>query len=189
MYKAINVLSYWNGNTDQVNNDLVEICKKCERYRPKRTHHCSICNKCVLKMDHHCFILNNCIGKTNYRYFLSFLFLTIMNTLIFSALSGVVLYNFFWKMEGKFILRILVFPVRGLILFSLSITICIAITILLIIHLVLIYKDVTYVEYKHKLKTQANELNLNLRQKVIKLRYNLLKVLNGEKIYELYWPD
>ena len=53
----------------------IEMCKKCEKFRFERSHHCSICRKCVEKFDHHCFILNNCIGKKNYFYFVSYLFI------------------------------------------------------------------------------------------------------------------
>ena len=28
-------------------------CKKCQKDRPLRAHHCSVCNKCFMKMDHH----------------------------------------------------------------------------------------------------------------------------------------
>jgi len=45
-------------------------CRKCDRFKPERAHHCSICNTCVLKMDHHCPWISNCVGHKNHRYFL-----------------------------------------------------------------------------------------------------------------------
>eukprot|EP00879_Flechtneria_rotunda_P025174 GHRR01026736.1.p1 GENE.GHRR01026736.1~~GHRR01026736.1.p1 ORF type:complete len:265 (+),score=55.67 GHRR01026736.1:284-1078(+) len=44
-------------------------CKKCNHYKPPRSHHCRVCNRCVLRMDHHCPWVNNCIGHANYRSF------------------------------------------------------------------------------------------------------------------------
>lgn len=58
---------------DENNMDDRLECKKCNKPKPPRTHHCSICKRCVLKMDHHCPWLNNCVGLRNYRYFICFL--------------------------------------------------------------------------------------------------------------------
>lgn len=57
-------------------NSPFKTCKKCDRIRPPRTHHCSVCGVCVLAMDHHCPWMNNCIGFYNYKYFYLFLFYT-----------------------------------------------------------------------------------------------------------------
>lgn len=29
-------------------------CMRCDTFKPKRSHHCSMCGRCIVKMDHHC---------------------------------------------------------------------------------------------------------------------------------------
>lgn len=53
-------------------------CKKCQNYKPERSHHCKTCNKCVLKMDHHCPWTYNCVGHGNLPHFLRFLLFLIV---------------------------------------------------------------------------------------------------------------
>jgi len=77
--------------------DDESFCKKCETYRPNRSHHCKTCNRCIIKMDHHCPWIANCVGYNNHKYFLLFLFYTILGCTI--AFCGLVIK--FYEVEGK----------------------------------------------------------------------------------------
>lgn len=57
-------------------------CKKCkDNWKPPRAHHCIHCNKCVFRMDHHCSWINNCVASHNQKYFILFLFYTLLLSL------------------------------------------------------------------------------------------------------------
>lgn len=60
----------------------LKFCNECFVYRPPRTSHCYDCNVCVERFDHHCPWIGTCIGKNNYKYFFTFLFLTLLLTLL-----------------------------------------------------------------------------------------------------------
>jgi len=64
-----------------------KYCNKCKNIKPPRTHHCSICGKCVMRMDHHCPWTGNCVGLKNNKYFICFLFWTIIACLYVWATS------------------------------------------------------------------------------------------------------
>ncbi|CAR22258.1 palmitoyltransferase PFA4 [Lachancea thermotolerans CBS 6340] len=55
-------------------------CKKCDNYKPERTHHCKTCKQCVLSMDHHCPWTMNCVGHNNFPHFVRFLTWVVLTT-------------------------------------------------------------------------------------------------------------
>mmetsp|Transcript_61745 Transcript_61745/g.93218 ORF Transcript_61745/g.93218 Transcript_61745/m.93218 type:complete len:303 (-) Transcript_61745:56-964(-) len=57
------------------------LCRRCNSFKPKRAHHCSVCRRCIIKMDHHCPWVNNCVGIGNHKYFLLFIFYTCVSCL------------------------------------------------------------------------------------------------------------
>lgn len=63
---------------------LWRYCERCEAIRPPRAHHCSVCKKCVIRMDHHCPWVGNCVGLYNHKYFIMFVFHTLIGCLICS---------------------------------------------------------------------------------------------------------
>ncbi len=61
-------------------------CKKCNAWKPPRSHHCSMAGACVLKMDHYCVWMGNTIGLLNYRSFVLFLAWTCVGCAVSAAL-------------------------------------------------------------------------------------------------------
>ena len=100
LHNLNSVDSIYIGDNDKELENISEkhdftSCKKCNIYRPKRTHHCRYCNKCILDMDHHCFIINKCIGKNNYKLYVNYLIFVEINTSLIFGITLYVCYNYF----------------------------------------------------------------------------------------------
>ena len=59
---------------DFLRSKYLNICDKCNCFKPPRAHHCSKCGRCVLRMDHHCRWVANCIGHRNLKHYLLLVF-------------------------------------------------------------------------------------------------------------------
>jgi len=53
-------------------------CNKERKFKPDRAHFCGAISKNVLRMDHYCPWLVNCVGYRNHKFFLLFLFYTVV---------------------------------------------------------------------------------------------------------------
>ncbi|SCU79514.1 LANO_0A06524g1_1 [Lachancea nothofagi CBS 11611] len=63
-------------------------CRRCNNFKPERTHHCKTCDQCVLVMDHHCPWTMNCVGHRNFAHFMRFLFWVIFTTSYLGVMLG-----------------------------------------------------------------------------------------------------
>ena len=68
-----------------------KTCTKCGHQKPERCHHCSLCNACVLKMDHHCPWLGTCVGFKNHKFFILFLFWSMIGTICMIVFPVIIL--------------------------------------------------------------------------------------------------
>lgn len=73
----------------------VRFCKRCNVFKPDRTHHCRQCGMCVLRMDHHCPWFTICIGLRNHKYFIQFLWYVWVLCMCADIVATPSLYRFF----------------------------------------------------------------------------------------------
>lgn len=75
-------MSYSNYYFDRRDPRRPRYCKRCQAWKPERSHHCSVSGRCVLKMDHYCLWVVNCVGLLNYKAFLLFLLYAALGSLM-----------------------------------------------------------------------------------------------------------
>ncbi|EGD89304.1 hypothetical protein H112_02924 [Trichophyton rubrum D6] len=54
-------------------------CRRCEAFKPPRSHHCKTCQRCIPKMDHHCPWTHNCVSHFTFPHFIRFLFYAVIS--------------------------------------------------------------------------------------------------------------
>jgi palmitoyltransferase ZDHHC2/15/20 len=123
------------------------FCRKCQRWKPPRAHHCSVTGACVLKMDHYCIWVLNCVGLLNYKYFLLFIFYGFLSCLASAALLIVPCLDFFRAVHP---------PGGAIIVAFLAFVFCAAFTLallgFLILHIKLVVTNHTTIEAYEKAK-------------------------------------
>ena len=95
-----NLKGFWNRH-----------CPHCNEIKPARTHHDSISGTCVFQMSHYCLFTNNCVGLENQRFFLLFIFYSLIGA-IYMLISIVSVWNhFIYKENHSLMSFIFVFDV------------------------------------------------------------------------------
>ena len=157
LHNLNSVDSIYIGDNDKELENISEkhdftSCKKCNIYRPKRTHHCRYCNKCILDMDHHCFIINKCIGKNNYKLYVNYLIFVEINTSLIFGITLCVCYNYF----SEFNLYLLI---KYILLIIISFVASVALYFYLIFLAYLYFYNLTTLEYVYpKLRLKSKML-------------------------------
>eukprot|EP00940_MAST-03C_sp_MAST-3C-sp2_P002803 g2803.t1 len=64
-----NLYTFERKNGGKSSKSHYRFCRKCNAWKPDRTHHGKEEGKCILKMDHYCPWLNNTLGHNNLKYF------------------------------------------------------------------------------------------------------------------------
>ena len=128
-------------------------CRKCNMFRPRRTHHCQYCNKCILDMDHHCFTLNKCIGKNNYIFFIKYLISMEANTTLFFGICFYVLYYFYSEINLYSLIKYVLLAIASFIG-------SVSLYFYLLFHVYLYFVNLTTLEFIYpKLRLSMQKLN------------------------------
>ena len=144
-------------------------CRKCNVFRPRRTHHCQYCNKCILDMDHHCFTLNKCIGKNNYIFFIKYLISMEANTTLFFGICFYVLYYFYSELSLYSLIKYILLAIASFIG-------SVSLYFYLLFHVYLYFVNLTTLEFIYpKLRLSMQKLNeWNKKKTKIFFIYQLL---------------
>jgi DHHC palmitoyltransferase len=78
-----------------------KYCQICQIYCPTRTSHCRETDRCVVKFDHYCPMLSSAIGVGNYKYFINFVFWTLLLTIYLQVTGFLCLFTV--QVNGWFI--------------------------------------------------------------------------------------
>ncbi|GFY92459.1 DHHC-type zinc finger family protein [Actinidia rufa] len=155
-------------------NLRIRYCRKCNQLKPPRCHHCSVLGRCVLKMDHHCVWVVNCVGAFNYKYFLLFLFYTLLET---SLVTLSLLPHFIAFFRDEEIAETPGMVASTFLAFVLNLAFALSVLGFLIMHASMVAANTTTIEAYEKKTTP-------------KWRYDLGRKRNFEQVFGMnkrYW--
>jgi len=136
-----------NDEIDQkgyVPHEYRRFCKRCNRPKPERTHHCHVCGRCVLKMDHHCPWVANCVGHRNHHYFVLFIFWLWLGCGYAASMSFIP-----FTLTSNTALPFRGSVSRGAVIFSfvIALSVCIALSLMLAWQIYLVFSAQTTIEF------------------------------------------
>ena len=85
------------------------LCKKCNSFKPRHAHHCSICGRCIIFFDHFCPWVNNAIGIMNQKMFIQF----IISVLLLCMFACVLIFTKFSICEGRVASKVQCLPISN----------------------------------------------------------------------------
>lgn len=107
-----------------------------------------MCNKCVFRMDHHCFFVGQCVGDNNYAFFLSYVFLSYVMTLVnlFAIIPDLLAaVAFEWNELSTSLFELIIMLLAGGLFHFFTM-------VLMVQHFYYISNEITYLENRHGLK-------------------------------------
>ena len=124
--------------------DKVQYCHTCRIVRPPRAKHCRYCDNCVEVFDHHCPWTGTCIGVRNYRYFFTFVSITVLGAIFVFASAVYVVIG--W-IRGQPTDQELIRDITSPILCGWSLLVVILVGSLLLFHIFLVGRGQTTNEF------------------------------------------
>ncbi|KAH9255057.1 hypothetical protein BASA81_006816 [Batrachochytrium salamandrivorans] len=158
------------------------FCKKCNCYKPDRTHHCRKLGTCVLQMDHWCPWMRQTIGYFNRKYF----FLTLTY-----AIASLICYLI---VLGPYVVSGVTHPQNGLDYLLVISYILAGMELVLLLsfwgfHLFLTVHSFTTIEFREKHRASEGTIKLQSGEKVRDLYKDSLYDLGTKNaFYQLLGP-
>lgn len=119
-----------------------KFCNKCSVWKPDRSHHCSSSGKCILRMDHYCPWFTACIGFRNQKFFIQFLWYSVLYCIVNCVATSLTL----WKFLKAELFNVEDLSINLVLLFVISLAFGVALAMFTGLQLYLVLKNLTTIE-------------------------------------------